>query len=259
MIYIVTAAHNRKEITISLVKSLQKQTYTEWRFLLVDDGSTDGTSDEVKKILPTSIILFGDGNLWWGGALQRANQWLVVNAADDDAVFFCNDDIFLPDDFLEKGIKGLEKFPSSMIIGNGYSVHDGTYLDGALQFFDSTGKHDLLQPGSIGNMSSTRALFLRMTDLKKIGGFRPALLPHYGSDYEYTIRASKLGIDVRSLENLNYQMDEKTTGNRGRKNIKINKIFSKKSQYNPIYKMTFIILTAPVKYWPKRIYKIIFR
>lgn len=41
------------------------------------------------------------------------------------------------------------------------------------------------------NCLSTRGLFLRVKDFKKIGGFYPKLLPHYLSDYEFTIRAYK--------------------------------------------------------------------
>ena len=41
--FVVTACHNRKELTSQLANTLLMQTYKDVVFLLVDDGSTDGT------------------------------------------------------------------------------------------------------------------------------------------------------------------------------------------------------------------------
>ena len=48
-VYVVTAVHNRYKITERFVNNLLKQTYKNWTFVLVDDGSTDNTALMVKK------------------------------------------------------------------------------------------------------------------------------------------------------------------------------------------------------------------
>lgn len=257
MLYVVTACHNRCNITVAFAEMLKKQTYRNWKLLLVDDGSTDKTVDRVTDILPDVIILHGNGNLWWGGALQKAYQWLKENAADNDCVLLCNDDISFPVDFLDIGCGHMDEKEHMFIIGNAYSVHSGDYLDGVFLSDPKTGRHKLLPPGSTGNKCSTRSLFMRVSDMKKVGGFHPILLPHYGSDYEYTMRAFRKGIVLSSYKDLSYQMDEKTTGNKGRKNITLKTLFSKKSQFNPFYKITYILLTTPLHYIPGRIIRLV--
>ena len=57
MIYVVTAVHNRVDITTRFVKSLKEQTYQgEIHFLMVDDGSTDGTDKIIKKLYHNSVV-----------------------------------------------------------------------------------------------------------------------------------------------------------------------------------------------------------
>jgi len=42
--------------------------------IVVDDGSSDRTAEEAAKNYPKVIILQGDGNLWWTGAIFHSDQ-----------------------------------------------------------------------------------------------------------------------------------------------------------------------------------------
>ena len=79
MLYVLTAVHNRYAITEKFVKQLANQTFKDIKLVLVDDGCTDGTPQMVMSVLPDSVILEGDGNLWWGGALHKAYKWIMKN------------------------------------------------------------------------------------------------------------------------------------------------------------------------------------
>ena len=63
MIYIVIPVFNRKQFTKDCLDSLRKQTDKRFKVVVVDDGSTDGTSDMLKEEYPEVHILYGDGNL----------------------------------------------------------------------------------------------------------------------------------------------------------------------------------------------------
>lgn len=46
-----TPTYNRKHIILNLYKSLQKQTYYDFEWLVIDDGSTDGTDELFEKLV----------------------------------------------------------------------------------------------------------------------------------------------------------------------------------------------------------------
>lgn len=251
MIYIVTAVHNRFAITESFVHCLLKQTVKDIRLVLVDDGCTDGTSHMVYRLMPSAVVLKGNGNLYWAGGLNLAYQWLSVNSDDNDYILFANDDTYFDEDYIQIAIGYLDKYKTDLITGCGYGLQSGKQIDGVVKwnFKDGTSSTAFL-PNDIGNCASTRSLFMMASTMKKLGKFHPILLPHYGSDYEWTLRARKKGIHVRSFSNLAYKCNENTTGDNNINSLTLKKLFSKRSNKNPIYRLNFVILSTPAKFLP---------
>lgn len=247
MIYVITAVHNRIKITTRFAESLRRQTYTgKIAFIMVDDGSTDETDKKVLSIFPDTTVLYGDGNLYWGGALDKAYHYLMnQNIDDNDVIFYVNDDSRLPDNFIEKAVEILEKHPNDLLTGCAYGITTGNYLDGPVDFNLKNGAVTHLPAGSTGNCASTRALLLKAKVFKELGGFHPILLPHYASDYEYTIRAYKKGHKIISSADLTYTFSEETTGDNSHKNLSLKKIMSKRSKLNPFYKLSFFLMIVP--------------
>lgn len=253
--YVVTAVHNRYAITEAFVKCLLKQTVSDITLVLVDDGSTDGTADMVKEKMPNAVILTGDGNLWWGGALHMAYKWLRDHAADDDVIMFANDDTQFKNDYLEIAQGLVREYPDSLITGCGYDVHTGELIDGAAHWdFKKGAGVGGFTPTDVSNCASTRSLFFTGKVLRKIGGFHPVLLPHYASDYEWTIRAVRKGLPVRSFEQLRYTYDPGTTGDNDLSKLTFKKMFSKRSVVNPIYRISFVLLSTPIRYLPSQLF-----
>ncbi len=252
MLYVVTAVHNRYQITKQFVEQLCRQTYQNITLLLVDDGSTDGTADMVKALMPNSVIIQGDGNLWWGGALHLAYKWIKKNASGSDYVWIANDDTAFADDYCEKALRILERRGDTILTGYGVSKQTGKQVDGAVKFvFPECAGYTNENKEAFENCASTRSLFLQANHFIKAGGFHPVLLPHYGSDYEWTIRACRRSkLKVYCTDELKYEANEETTGYHDPKTQSLKKIFSKKSMSNPFYKSNFALLAAP---WGKKI------
>ena len=253
MIYVFTAVHDRYKITEKFVDQLLRQTYKDIKLVLVDDGCTDGTADMVRSKIPEAVIIQGDGNLWWGGALHEAYKWTVKNADRSAFAMFANDDSEFEDDYIEKAIKILDTREHTLLTGYGVSRQTGKVFDGAVDYDFATTTVKRGGAGE-GNCASTRSLFFRISDFITIGGFHPILLPHYGSDYEWTIRAwRKYGYTIYCDESLRYLVDEETTGDNFYDKMTRKKLFSKRSMSNPFYKFSMIFLSTPAKIIPKTV------
>ena len=93
----LTTCHNRSEITLRAFDSLHKQSLPAGYSLdicLVDDGSTDGTSEAVKSAYPKTAVLKGGGDLYWAGGMRFGWDNFVKQQYYDYLLVF-NDDVEL--------------------------------------------------------------------------------------------------------------------------------------------------------------------
>jgi GT2 family glycosyltransferase len=260
MLYIILPVHNRCSTTDSFIECLLAQTYINYHLILIDDGSTDGTDSLVKSKINKLTIIKGQGSWWWAGSLQQGIDWLKRSAVDEkDVVVFMNDDVLFDANFLQTAIELLgegDEFLLPQVINQqtGAIEESGVHADlKKLTFVEARSAVEI-------NCLPTRGIFMRMSTLRKVGDFYPILLPHYLSDYEFTIRASRLGVRLRTSSKLLISVDEDASGFRDFNGLSWNdflrKYFSKKSPSSPIYWTTFILLTSPNLFAPWQIVKV---
>lgn len=119
---IIIPIYNRLKITIQGIKDLfeklhdyQKNlTFFDIQVIIVDDGSTDGSSDWIKSNYEDIHLLMGDGNLWWSGAINKGAKY-AIEKIDSEYILLWLDDIMADDqyfDFLEREVK---KYPLCII------------------------------------------------------------------------------------------------------------------------------------------------
>src|SRR5687768_17351615 len=100
-IYIVIPVHNRLDATRECLESVKSQPYKYFKVVLIDDGSTDGSSEYVKEKYPEVTVLKGDGDLWWTGATNLGVQYALQHCRENDYVLTLNNDTFLPLQYLD--------------------------------------------------------------------------------------------------------------------------------------------------------------
>ncbi len=252
-LYILLPVHNRRDITARFIACLKEQSFQDFHLVLIDDGSTDGTAEMVGESIQSLTVLRGKGSWWWGGSLHQGYNWIKKHAkASGRAVMIINDDTRVEDDFLETGLRLLEGRERTLIGSACYSMQSEKLMDAGVSIDWSTlAIVPAVKPEEI-NCLSTRGLFLHMKDFLELGGFHPVLVPHYLSDYEYTVRAYNRGFKLRAPIELKIWDDETTTGIRKFQGSRLKQFytryFSKRSTHNLAAWLGFIWLVCPSPY-----------
>jgi GT2 family glycosyltransferase len=92
----VLTCHNRRELSLSCLDRFFSSQVEglELSALVVDDGSSDGTGDEVRRRFgPRVHVICGDGKLFWNGGMRVAMSWAME--ADPDLILWLNDDTMI--------------------------------------------------------------------------------------------------------------------------------------------------------------------
>ena len=115
---VLIANYNNAEYLMTAVESVRKQTYANWEIILVDDGSTDGSSQLYRELEKDSRIhiFLNDGN--HGCGYTKARCASVANG--EICGFLDPDDALLPD-ALEKHIMAhSENVNASVVYSKAY-------------------------------------------------------------------------------------------------------------------------------------------
>jgi GT2 family glycosyltransferase len=100
----LATCHNRRAKTLRALRSLIRQKIPaayKLEVCLVDDGSTDGTTEAVRHAFSEVVILQGSGGLFWAGGMRFAWETYARHENFDYLLVF-NDDIALYDGALSR-------------------------------------------------------------------------------------------------------------------------------------------------------------
>ena len=147
-IYIIIPVHNRMEFTRQCLNSLTQQTYRKFKIIVIDDGSSDGTSDMIQKEFPEVVLLNGDGNLWWTGATNLGIEYVLEQADQDGYILTLNNDTVVRSDYIQTLLNSAAKYPRSLIGSISVSNEDhSTIVDGGVRVNWLTAKYTNLAKG----------------------------------------------------------------------------------------------------------------
>lgn len=207
LVSIVMPVFNRKHITLRCLKRLQSVECDGFKIkvIVVDDGSTDGTSIAIQNHYPDTVLLHGDGNLWWAGALNLGVKHAL--SVRSDYVLTLNDDTNFKNDFITEMFSVANERPNSIvgslivykdIAGRFTHFHAGVFLSPFLKNISQ----NIIQASDIGQSKIIdadalpgRSLLIPAHIFKEIGIFNDRMFPHGTADYEFTLRAKNAGIN----------------------------------------------------------------
>lgn len=201
-IEIVTPVHNRRDITLQCLRSLARidRTNLEIHTIVVDDGSTDGTSDAIEDEFPDVEIIKGDGTLFYVGGTNRG-----ITAAlgrEPDYVLTINDDAVFHEQFLQRLVKTAEANSRSVVggllllwnvphrvfqVGFKWKTSVGWFQPENATAFDFPEKSFEVE-GIAGN-----CILFPIAAIKQCGLLDEKKFPHNWGDIQYVVRMKKAG------------------------------------------------------------------
>jgi GT2 family glycosyltransferase len=216
---IVVPVHNRLALTNALVSELRRSEHDEALVVIVDDGSTDGTSDYLREHHPDVVVASASGDLWWSGA---ANLGCLL-AIERDAEFlllFNNDNFAISPNCVSELVRCVREFggcASSVVLHRDSQrlQHAGGLLDwpsrgirwretGAIYRQEARVADCEWLPGMA--LAFSAGLF------RQLDGFNAAVFPQHYADADFTLRARALGKRCVVSYSCWVRNDERTSG-----------------------------------------------
>ena len=100
---VVTLTWNQRQDTLECLESLSQVTYPNYRVIVVDNGSTDGTVEAVRERYPEVELIVNPRNLGFQGGFNAGLRRALESGAD--LVFVMNNDTTVQPDILNELIK----------------------------------------------------------------------------------------------------------------------------------------------------------
>ncbi|WP_345985244.1 glycosyltransferase family 2 protein [Sulfurimonas sp. HSL-1656] len=203
MIYIVTPVFNRKKFTRNYLEALSIQTCKDFKVVIVDDGSTDGTKEMILKNFPEVHYIEGDGNLWWAEGTNVGVKYALEQGAT--YIMTLNDDTIPESDYMEKMMYWSQNKPDALLGALAIDQKTGDVVYGGEKRNWRTGRGipiiDSLSPAQQKGLHEVdlfpgRGLLIPAQVFDEIGFYDSKHFPQTIADLDFTYRAKRAGFGI---------------------------------------------------------------
>ncbi|MBI2934930.1 MAG: glycosyltransferase [Chloroflexi bacterium] len=193
-ISVIMSAYNAAKYLREAIDSILRQTFGDFEFVIVNDGSADNSLDVIRSYPdPRIVIIDNERNIGLTRSLNRA----LGAARGEFLARQDTDDISLPERF-ELQLDYLERHPEVGLLGASvYTIDEGGKLTGKKMAPANPGKAFRHVPFAHGTA------MMRKEVIDKLGGYCEWL--KYAQDYELWSRIAKR-YEVRSLTQPLYKL-----------------------------------------------------
>lgn len=189
-ISVIMPAYNSEKYISEAIRSILEQTYTDFEFIILNDGSTDNTAEIIKTFSDPRIKFIN--NQTNQGFIASLNQ-CIDEASGEFIAKMDSDDISLPTR-LEKQISYLDAHPNVGMVGCAY------------QEFDQ-GNKIIVHPAKIGLLDMLRycatTIFLVRKQILDTFGLRFRKEYPCAEDYDFYARFIRYA-DIHNLQEVLY-------------------------------------------------------
>lgn len=178
LVSVIMPVYNRENVVRNAINSVLSQSYSNFELIIVDDASTDGTVNLLKKIKHDKIrVFYHDVNKGSSGARNTG-----LKKANGQYITYLDSDNLMDEKFIEANIGAFFKLPDAYCIYSGQSRQNNYNTPIQTILFGSLNKSQLKNR----NFVDTNTIFHKKEVLDKIGGFNETL--HREEDWEFILK-----------------------------------------------------------------------
>lgn len=184
-ISVVVPAYNVERTILETLRSVQKQTFSDFEIIVINDGSTDGTVELLNTVQDPRLKVFSYSN----GGLPVARNRGISQAKGEFITFLDADDLWTPDK-LELQLAALQQNPEAAVAYSWTCNMDEkgeNFYPGHQVNFEGNVYPKLL----LGNfISSGSNIMIRQKAIASVGEFDPTLKSCEDWDFYLRLAAS---------------------------------------------------------------------
>jgi len=205
LVCIIILNWNGKDLLEVCLSSLFKNTrYKNFKVLLVDNGSTDGSVEFVRKNFPSVEILALDKNYGFAGGNNRGIFYVMKKYKPDYVLLLNNDVEFIDPSWLEKLVESAEENEKIGIIGckllnrSGSEEYSPGFLDPKMWVVGNMRRIEKRIKDTKGEVKSVAfaCVLIKKDVIEKIGYLDEDFFPAGCEDTDYCLRAKAAGFRV---------------------------------------------------------------
>uniref|UniRef100_UPI004047DC13 glycosyltransferase family 2 protein n=1 Tax=Algoriphagus sp. TaxID=1872435 RepID=UPI004047DC13 len=189
---IIIPTFNRIDETRRIIQQLLNQDFIDYKILICDSGSIDGT-ERLDEEYPGLKILHVGSDKWWTGAINVGIQYATNLGCV--LILILNDDLLIPNDLGVRLHEYSEKYPDTIIttVQKELSglIYAGSKFNGIFKERENIRK---IPSGVVQVDCSNGCCFLiPISILTAIGNTDESKIPHVGGDLNIYLKARNLG------------------------------------------------------------------